>query len=65
MSFHNTLKSNFDGISRGDSAIVFDLNKEIVEVLIVEIPFNNFGEEDHDYDENFIEGDESERRTII
>ena len=41
------------------------MNEEIVEVLIGEILFESFGEEDHDDKEYFIEGDKSERRTII
>ena len=59
------LKSHFPGSSQGECAIVFDLNKEIVEVLIGERLFENFGEEDHDKDEDFIEGDGDERRTIL
>ena len=65
VSFRNTLQSYFAGSSRGERAIAFDLNKDIVEVLIGEMLFDNFGEEDHDDDEDFIEGDEAERRTIL
>ena len=65
VSFCNTPQTKFSGISRDENAIVFDLNKEIVEVLIGERLFENFGEEDHDKDEDFIEGDGDERRTIL
>ena len=47
VSFCNTLQSHFSGSSRGERGIVFDLHKDIEEVLIGEILFDNFGEEDH------------------
>ena len=47
VSFRKKLQYKFTGISRGEHDIVFDLKKEIVEVLIVEILFEHFGKEDH------------------
>ena len=65
MSFCNTVKSHFAGGSRGKCAIVLDWNKDIAEVLIGEMMFKNFGEEDHDNLEDFIEGEEAHCITII
>ena len=59
------LKIHFVGGSRGECAIIFDLNKEIVEVLIWEILFENFREEDNKNVEYFIEGDEADCITIL
>ena len=63
--FCNTLQSHFVGRSRGEHVIFFDLNKDIVEVLIGEIMFNHFVEEYHNNDEDFIEGDKDECRFIL
>ena len=49
----------------GRACHFFDLNKDIVEVLIGEIMFNHFGEEYHNNDEDFIEGDKDECRFIL
>ena len=65
VSFYNNLQSHFFGISQGEHAIIFDLNKDILEVLIGEMMFNNFVEEDHEYDNEFIESDEAQCRTIL
>ena len=52
--------------SHGASMSFFSIKKkEIVEVLIVEILFEDFGEEYYNNVKYFIKGDEAERRTII
>ena len=65
VSFQNRPQSKFTGISKGRLCHFFYLNKEIVEVLIGENLFNNFGEEDHDNYGDFIEGYKSKLRTIL
>ena len=52
VSFRNMLQSHLSGISWVEHSFFF--NKEILEFLIGEILFENFGEEDHDYDKEFI-----------
>ena len=65
--FHFTTCYNLTFLEahRASVPLLFYLNEEIVEVLIGEILFESFGEEDHDDKEYFIEGDKYERRTII
>ena len=64
VSFHNTLQYHFFESSLGECAI-FYLNKYIVEVLIEEMLFENFGEEDPNDNGDFIKGDKGEIITIL
>ena len=46
-------------------SLFFDLNKDIIYILIGEIMFKNFWDKDHNGDENFIEGDKAEHISIF